>query len=693
MALDRRSFLMFVAGGAVGTGLTPFPWKLTDDISIWTQNWPWIPSVPKGQVQSKPSLVKMGASPYGIRVNTVGGRPITAVGNPDHPLSLGGIDPLAACSVQMLYSPARIQSPLKKTSQGTFTAISWEEGERILQQQLAASKGRSQALACISGDETGSTNDVLADFLGQMGSDAFFHLPSEATAYSRTWNDIMAGEGNVGFDLEGSDLVFCLGADALESWGTAVRNQAAFGRNGFRLFFAGPVQNNTAAMAERWIPVQEDGLGHLALGLAYHIFLSGRPERLKVRGLSRFKRFVLDHAKPEKTAKQTGLSESEIRTLARELLQADRPVVLPGSLAGQGASAFTIFAGLCLNVLLDRINAKGGMQCIPNPPKVLENTPNRPELLSRDLLGYLQDLQQEPDRLPDLLLLSEANPFYELPHKELLEGTLGKIPFKVSFSQYMDESAARCDLILPAPTFLERLDDAFTPFGSPKANYSLAQPVTRPVADSKPTADILLGVARKLGLTPGVASYKALLQTKAELLGADWQQLIAGKAWTDATTTYPFSLRLWNGAIEKMCSREPRSSSEYPIQLAPQNDLKNGTPRTGIPPFGLNTITEQELQDGRLSVRLNPKTAKKQGLREGTRVKLLSKDGECQARIRLDESVMPGAVAAPLGFGHTHWDEFSRTKGDNVTRLFTVYTEPGSALRAWSGSRLQIQKI
>ncbi len=693
MALDRRSFLMFIAGGAVGTGLTPFPWKLTDDISIWTQNWPWIPKVPKGQVVSKPSLVKMGASPYGIRVNTVGGRPITAVGNPDHPLSLGGIDPLAACSVQMLYSPSRIQSPLKKTSKGSFTAISWQEGEKIFQQQLESVKGSSQSLACISGDEAGSTNDVLADFLSRMNSEAFFHLPSEATAYSRTWNELMAGEGSLGFDLDGADLVLCLGSDILESWGAAVKNQKAFGNGSFRLFFAGPVQNNTAAMAEKWIPIQEDALGHLALALAYHIFLSGRPERLKVRGLSRLKRFVLDKAKPEQTAKLTGLSESEIRTLARELLQANKPVVIPGSLAGQGAPAFTIFAGLCLNVLLDRLNAKGGMQCIPNPPQVLANTPKRPDLLSRDLVGYLQDLQKDTDRLPDLLLLSEANPFYELPDKKLLSETLEKIPFKVSFSSYMDESTARCDLVLPAPTFLERLDDAFTPFGSPVANYSLAQPVTEPVADCRPTPEIILGMARKLGLKSDVESYQTLLRTKAELLGADWQQLISGRAWVDRTTSYPFSLRLWNGAIEKMCQHKTSPSSSYPLQLAPLKDLKNGTPQTAIPPFGLQTITADELEQDTLVVRLNPQTAKESGLRQGALVKLVSKTGECRAQVSLDYSVMPGAVAAPLGFGHTHWDDFSRTKGDNVSRLFTVYTEPGSALRTWSGSRLKIQKI
>ena len=44
IALNRRNFIKLLVGGAVGINLTPLPWKLTDDIAIWTQNWSWVPS-------------------------------------------------------------------------------------------------------------------------------------------------------------------------------------------------------------------------------------------------------------------------------------------------------------------------------------------------------------------------------------------------------------------------------------------------------------------------------------------------------------------------------------------------------------------------------------------------------------------------------------------------------------------------
>ena len=49
MEINRRHFIALVAGGVAGINMTPLPWKLTDDIAIWTQNWPWVPVPPKGE--------------------------------------------------------------------------------------------------------------------------------------------------------------------------------------------------------------------------------------------------------------------------------------------------------------------------------------------------------------------------------------------------------------------------------------------------------------------------------------------------------------------------------------------------------------------------------------------------------------------------------------------------------------------
>jgi hypothetical protein len=55
---------------------------------------------------------------------------------------------------------------------------------------------------------------------------------------------------------------------------------------------------------------------------------------------------------------------------------------------------------------------------------------------------------------------------------------------------------------------------------------------------------------------------------------------------------------------------------------------------------------------------------------------------------------MPSDVlGAPLGFGHTAFDEFSKSKGENVCKLLTVNAEPGTGMSVWTGSRVKIAKI
>ena len=104
MGLDRRAFLGLVAGGAVGTLCTPIPWKLIDDAAIWTQNWSWIPRVPKGQIDYVATSSKLCPAGEGLRILRVAGKPVTAAGNPDHPLSRGGVSALARSEVYMSLS-------------------------------------------------------------------------------------------------------------------------------------------------------------------------------------------------------------------------------------------------------------------------------------------------------------------------------------------------------------------------------------------------------------------------------------------------------------------------------------------------------------------------------------------------------------------------------------------------------------
>jgi hypothetical protein len=56
MKLSRRDLLIGGAGAMAGLVVTPVPWKLLSDVSIWTQNFPWIPQPAHGPVVTKHSV-------------------------------------------------------------------------------------------------------------------------------------------------------------------------------------------------------------------------------------------------------------------------------------------------------------------------------------------------------------------------------------------------------------------------------------------------------------------------------------------------------------------------------------------------------------------------------------------------------------------------------------------------------------
>lgn len=195
--LDRRGFLKFIGGAAVGTLATPVVWKGLDDISIWSQNWPWIPSLQYGNHENTyvRTVSKLCPAAGATKIRLVGGRPVRVLSDPESPLG-GGVSALAVTEVQMRCSPARLKRPLLRNSDGGYREISWEEAEKLLLEKLAAAKKQTEhdSVVCISGDENGTMNELLAGFAAQTGSGRFFAMPSDAQATAQAWK-LMGGRG------------------------------------------------------------------------------------------------------------------------------------------------------------------------------------------------------------------------------------------------------------------------------------------------------------------------------------------------------------------------------------------------------------------------------------------------------------------------------------------------------------------
>ena len=175
IAFNRRNFIKLLLGGAVGIHLTPLPWKLMDDSAIWTQNWPWVPVPPEGAVSHAPSVCLLCPGGCGIEVRKVDGRAVKIEGRTDYPVNPGGICPLGAGALQLLYNEnIRFTGPMKRVGprgQGRFVEISWDEALGTLAEHISSlrSQGRPEALAAVDGNPARATVSLLIRrFLGLL---------------------------------------------------------------------------------------------------------------------------------------------------------------------------------------------------------------------------------------------------------------------------------------------------------------------------------------------------------------------------------------------------------------------------------------------------------------------------------------------------------------------------------------------
>lgn len=690
MSLDRRGFLKFAAGISAGVMVTPVPWKLIDDVSIWTQNWPWIPKNVDGETTYISTVSKLCPSGTGMKIRMVGNRPVRVLPDDDHPLSKGGISALAVAEAQMLYSPSRVNRPLKRSADGAYVAITWDEALAMLEKGLAAAKG--DKLACVSGDDTGAINEVLSGMLASAESDNFFLMPGEAQSAAKAFS-IAGGKGQLGYDIENSDYVLAIGANILESWGTVMSNRAAYREArphdetpAVTFVYAGPVQNNTAAVCDQWLPIKPGTESIFALGLAHQLIKAGTV--INAPDFAAFRTLAAKYT-PQKVAALTGIAPAKLQGVAKALLQARKPLVVTGSEFSQGGGTAATLAGLAVNRLLQPLNSQGGLMALPIAESVISTAMSREDMLMQDFVAYMSRLYAGKAATPDALLFYEANPAYALPQNGTMTDVMKKIPFKVAFTTFLDETAELCDLVLPVPMGLERLDDVYSPYGCGQTVYSLSRQVTPPPSEVRPTGDMLITLAGKLGYDLGFSSYEEVLQARAEAIGADWDTLMEGEAFVSTDTVSQGTLLLGAAALEKAV---PTDKPDFPFAVAPVEKLNVGTAKTAIPPYNNKTVRRWELQKDTMYVAMNGATARKIGVSKHDSVVLSNKSGRLTARVNIYEGITTDTVAVLMGFGHTAFDHFSKGKGENVMQLLTVGFEPGTGVSMWNMSGVNISK-
>lgn len=486
---------------------------------------------------------------------------------------------LGLSSLQLLYGPTRVKTPLKrvgKRGEGKWEKISWQTAIDEVAGRLKAlrDQGEPHTAAAIMGSDRGTVPRLMERLLTVLGSPNFFRMPSFQDAYELTLHLMNGVQAMAGFDVFNADYVLSFGSGILEGWGAPVHMFQANSRwkaAGVKVVQVEPRLSNTAAKSDEWLAIEPGTESALALGMAHVIikenrlsdfvgnFAFGFDTWQDAGGQTKkgFKQLVMESYGPEKVSEITGVAAEKIVAIAKEFAGAKKPLALAGRGAGHlPGSVHEVMAVHALNALVGSINRPGGVWTVPEPDYIRWPDPEMDEIAakgiqngrvdgagglksphSRYLLSRVaKGLESDSPYPLKALLISGANPLHSLPDVHAFQRALDKIPFVTSFSSYFDETTQYADIVLPNHMFLERLEDVPAPAGFPKPIIGLSRPVVSPQCDTRHVGDVILTIARKLGGTTAKAfpwlDYETCLRST---LADKWQPMLKDGFWWNSS--------------------------------------------------------------------------------------------------------------------------------------------------------------
>jgi anaerobic selenocysteine-containing dehydrogenase len=730
MKLDRRAFIEIVVGASLGAGggilLSPANWKIMDDVAIWTQNWPWTPVPETGEATHENTVCNLCPGGCGVTVRKVGERAVKIEGRDGYPVNDGGICPLGAAGLQLLYGPWRVPSavrPVGKPGSGAWKRVPWEEAIGEVAEKLTTlrKKGKAHTVACVAGSERGTVSQLFSRFMKAYGSPNFIRTASAEDTNELAAKLAQGKKGSVGYDLENAGFVLSFGSGLIEGWGSPVRVIQAHskwrsGKKTTKVVQVEPRLSNTAAKADKWYPIKPGTEGALALGLAHVIIKESLYNKGFVNnqtsGFTKWRSVVMDEYSPGAVSETTGISTQEITSLARAFAKAKRPLAVWGR--GKGTTSGSLYECLAvqaLNALVGNINKRGGMSIRPevavkkwpgvSQDAVAQKGNRQPRLDGAGTESYPITMYR-PDELPKIvnenpdaiqvLLVHEADPCFTMMDSAGMAEAIKKIPYVVSFSTYFDETAQYADVILPNHHYLERWEDVPTPIGLSKPVLGVRKPVVEPQFDTMHAGDTIMTIAKELGGSVAGAfpweDYETLLK---ETTGGHWDTLEAKGFVAPSAGSAAGSFAFYGKEHEPV--EAEGDGATYPLMLIPVELMRLPNAAVGSPPFCTKTLEVFELKGNDVFVEVNPKTAGDYGLAEGRFARLETPKGEAKVLVHLSEGIMPGLVGLPKGLGHAGYDEYLAGKGVSANSLLGIVEDSISGLCATWGIRAKLTSV
>ncbi len=500
LELSRRDLFLAGGGAVAGIALSPVPWKLLDDLAIWTQQPPTPTPRPAGPLAFRFTSCALCPAACGLKARCFGAQPVGFAAVPGHPASDGGLCPLGLTAHHLANHPLRATYP-ERVSGGKRERIDRAAAVAALSAAFAAcGRDSKRTFAVVDGRPGRSLSRTWRALAAATGG-LYVTPPASGAALSleALGKRFDGGPLALGVDFAKARRIVSFGTPVLTDAGTPgllarlraeSRRRPAAER--VEVIQVEATLSRSAALADRFVPIAPGTEAAFALGLA-HVLLD---EKLadaaflgtRTSGLDEFASLAARFA-PALVEQKTGVPAGVVVSLARDLA-ANRPaLVLGGDPAAAPLSGETEAAIAALNLLLGA--PFGSLPVRGQAPRETDGDAKLASVTSLDAL---------PDRSVGLLLL-DATVAAGLVPWERLERALAKDALVVSLSPFRAGLGERATLLLPGPAPLEETLELEGPADAPLATLAVAPALLAPPKDLVLPEEILREAAAAAGLS------------------------------------------------------------------------------------------------------------------------------------------------------------------------------------------------
>ncbi|MGW0590688.1 molybdopterin-dependent oxidoreductase [Streptosporangium sp. NPDC002607] len=504
------------------------------------------------------------------------------------------------------------------------------------------------------------------------------------------------------------------------------RLKALRGRGG-RLVVVDPRRTRTAALADEHLFVRPGTDAYLLFGIVHTLFAEDLTSvGVEVNGLDEVRRLAEDFA-PETVAPICGVPAAEIVRLARELAAA--PTAAVYARIGTCTVEFgTVTQWLVdvVNILTGNFDRPGGVMfaktAVENGRRSRPYTTGRwhsrvrglPEANGELPVATLADEIETPGegQVKGLVMVA-GNPVLSAPGGPRLDAAFRDLEFMVCVDPYLNETTRHANVILPPPRVMQSPHYDLSLLFVAVRNYARFSPPVLPLEPGRPSEAEIMARLTMIASGQGADADPALLdelildqmlRKAAEtpgspMEGGDPAELRASldggsgaEMRLDAMLRLgPYGLSLATllanphgidlGALEPRLTEIVRTASGR-VELAPPRlveDVARLRGRLTVPPAEIVLIGRRHLRSNnswlhnvgplvggtnRCTLQINPDDVSRLGLGEHAVVR--SAAGELVVPLEPTDTIMPGVVSLPHGWGHAGTSQLVAAKHAGV---------------------------